>query len=46
MYLKATIRPDLRPEDPDVHDKKQLPDENAWVHDQFTRLVDSLIVAI
>jgi hypothetical protein len=33
MFLKATIRPDFKPDDPDPSDKKNLPDENSWVFD-------------
>jgi hypothetical protein len=33
MFLKATVRPDFKPDDPDPSDKKNLPDENSWVFD-------------
>jgi hypothetical protein len=46
MFLKATVRPDLRPDDPDQDDKKSLVDENTWVYDKFSLLVDSLEKAI
>ena len=44
MYLKATVRPDLKPDDP--YDKRQLPDENAWVYEEYTTLVDKFSEAI
>ena len=38
MYLKATIRPEFRPEEPNPEDKRELPDENTWVFDEYNRL--------
>jgi hypothetical protein len=35
MFLKATVRPDFKPDEPDLNDKRQLPDENAWVYGAF-----------
>ena len=46
MFLKSTIRPDLKPDDPDPSDKRALPDENAWVFDAYFKLRDSLENAI
>lgn len=37
-YLKSTSRPLYKPEDPDVKDKRQLPDENAWIYDLYQTL--------
>jgi len=42
MFLKATVRPDFQPDEPDASDKKQLPDENAWVYTEFAKLRDKL----
>ena len=47
--MKATTRPDYRPEEPNPEDKKELPDENTWVFDEYnhlreiiTRVIDPL----
>lgn len=37
-YLKATVRPLYKPEDPDPKDKRALPDENAWIYDLYHSL--------
>lgn len=37
-YLKATVRPLYKPEDPDPRDKRALPDENAWIYDLYHTL--------
>lgn len=42
MFLKATVRPDLKPDEVDPTDKKQIVDENAWVYDAFTKLEQAL----
>lgn len=42
MFLKATVRPDFKPDEPDTNDKKALPDENAWVFDAYFKLRESL----
>ena len=36
--MKATARPLYKPEDPDPKDKRQLPDENAWIYDLYQTL--------
>ena len=46
MFLKATVRPDLKPDEVDPSDKKSIPDENAWVFDSYFRLRDALEEAI
>jgi hypothetical protein len=35
MYLKVPVKPNEKPEDPDPENKKLLPDENAWVYEEF-----------
>jgi len=40
MHLKATVRPEYRPEEPNPEDKRELPDENAWVFDEYSHLRD------
>lgn len=42
MYLKATHRPDYRPEEPNPDDLKELPDPNTWVFDEFSKLRDCI----
>jgi dynein heavy chain len=42
MLLKATVRPDYKPEDIDTNDKKQIPDENAWVFEGFNKMKERL----
>lgn len=42
MFLKATIRPEFRPEDPDPEDLTQIPDENTWIFDEFSKLRDCI----
>jgi dynein heavy chain len=46
MFLKATVRPDFKPDEPDTNDKKALPDENAWVYESYIKLRESLEHAI
>ena len=46
MFLKATSRPDMKPDEPDPSDKKILPDENAWIFDAYFKLRDGLEGAI
>jgi dynein heavy chain len=38
MFLKSTFRPDFRPTDPDPNNKRELPDENTWVFDEYDKL--------
>lgn len=40
QYLKATVRPDYRPEEPDPDNKRELPDPNTWVFDEYDKLRD------
>lgn len=42
MFLKATTRPEYRPEDPNPDDKRELPDENTWVFDEYNKLRDCI----
>jgi len=42
MFLKSTYRPDYRPEEPNPEDKRELPDENTWVFDEFNTLRDCI----
>lgn len=42
MFLKATHRPDFRPEEPSPDDLKELPNENTWVFDEFNKLRDRI----
>lgn len=42
MYLKATHRPDFRPEEPNPDDLKELPNENTWVFDEFNKIRDAI----
>ena len=46
MFLKATTRPDMKPDEPDPSDKKLLPDENAWIFEAYFKLRDGLEAAI
>jgi hypothetical protein len=46
MFLKATARPDLKPDEVDPSDKKAIADENAWVFDSYFKLRDALEEAI
>jgi len=46
MFLKATYRPDFKPDEPDPNDKKLLPDENAWVYESYIKLREALEKAI
>lgn len=46
MFLKSTVRPDFKPDDPDSADKKALPDENAWVYEQYFKLREHLVKSI
>ena len=45
-FLKATVRPLFKPEDPDVRDKKTLPDENAWVYSNYHELTSKFDEAV
>lgn len=42
MFLKATVRPQSRPEEPNPDDKKELPNENTWVYDEYNKLRDCI----
>jgi hypothetical protein len=42
MYLKATHRPDFRPEEPNPDDLKELPNEHTWVFDEFNKIRDAI----
>jgi len=42
MFLKSTTRPEYRPEDPNPDDKRELPDENTWVFDEYNKLRDCI----
>lgn len=46
MFLKATIRPASRPEEPDPNNKKLLPDENAWVFEEFFDLREKILQCV
>lgn len=46
MFLKATVRPDLKPDVPDPSDKKAILDENSWVYDAYFKLRERLEDAI
>lgn len=46
MFLKATVRPDLKPDEVDSSDKKSMPDENSWVFNSYFKLNDALEEAI
>lgn len=43
MFLKATVRPASRPEEPDPTNKKLLPDENAWVFEEYYDLREKIL---
>lgn len=45
-FLKATIRPDFRPDEPDPYDKRTMEDENAWVFEAYFKLKESFEKAI
>lgn len=38
MFLKAVVKPDYRPHDPNPDDQRELPDENTWVFDEYDKL--------
>ena len=44
--MKATVRPEYRPEEPNPDDKRELPDENAWVFDEYSHLRDVIATVI
>jgi hypothetical protein len=46
QYLKATVRPEYRPEDPDPENKKELPDENTWVFEEYDKLRECITQVI
>lgn len=46
MFLKATVRPDLKPDDVDPSDKKAIEDENSWVYSAYAKLEEALENAI
>lgn len=45
-YLKATLIPDSRPEEPDPDDPKAMADENAWIYELKARLMDKISTII
>lgn len=38
LFLKAVIKPDYRPADPNPDDPRELADENTWVFDEYDKL--------
>lgn len=46
MFLKATVRPDIKPDEVDPNDKRQIPDENEWVFNAYFKLRNALEEAI
>jgi len=42
MYLKATVKPEFRPEEPNPDDPRELPNPNTWVFDEFNKLRDCI----
>ena len=46
QFLKATLRPEYRPEEVDPDNKKDMPDENTWVFDEYDRLRDIITKVI
>jgi len=38
MFLKSTVKPEYRPTEPNPDDKRELPDENTWVFDEYDKL--------
>lgn len=46
MFLKATVRPDMKPDEVDPNDKKTIEDENLWVFNSYFKLRDALEEAI
>ena len=45
-YLKATVIPETRPEEPDPDDPRAMADENAWIYEQKCRLRDTIATII
>ena len=46
MFLKSTVRPDLKPDEVDPSDKRQIEDENSWVFNAYFKLRDALEEAV
>ena len=42
-YLKATIKPQFRPVDPDPNDPREMPDPNTWVYDEYDKLYNTIL---
>jgi len=42
MYLKATKKPQSRPEEPSPDNPAELPDPNAWVFEEYAKLRDTI----
>lgn len=46
MFLKVPVKPEEMPEKPDPENKKLLPDENAWVYEEFMRLRSKIFESV
>ena len=45
-FLKSSLRPLFKPEDPDPRDKKLLPDENGWIYALYHELTSKVDDAV
>jgi hypothetical protein len=45
-YLKVPLRPSEMPDLPDPNDKRQLPDENTWIYEAYTKLRSKILQTI
>lgn len=43
MCLKATVKPAFRPIEPNPDDKRELPDEDTWVFDEYDKLRQAIV---
>lgn len=46
MFLKVPVKPEEMPDKPDPENKKLLPDENAWVYEEFMRLRSKIFESV
>lgn len=46
MFLKVPVKPEEMPQTPDPANKKVLPDENAWVYEEFIRLRSKIFESV
>ena len=46
MYFMTTVKPELRPKNPNPNEKWETPDKHLWVYDEYLKLRDCVMKII